>query len=89
MAKVLMRLMLSAVVLVFMTSAAHSELFFYEPFDYPVGSLIGRLPPQLSSSMEPNELGSEPLMVPDANRSPGRRAQPLLVWWASCWAMFQ
>jgi len=37
---ILIRLTLAAVVIGFMTSAAHSELFFYEPFDYPVGSLL-------------------------------------------------
>ena len=41
MAKVLIRLMLAVGVIVFMTSAAHSELIVYEPFDYPVSDLVG------------------------------------------------
>lgn len=30
-----------------------------------------------------------PLMVPEASRSPGRRLQPLTVWWVSCWSIVQ
>lgn len=41
MEKVLIRLTLAVGVIVFMTPAAHSELLVYEPFDYPVGSLVG------------------------------------------------
>jgi hypothetical protein len=37
---ILIRLTLAVGVIVFMTSAAYSELLVYEPFDYPVGSLI-------------------------------------------------
>lgn len=28
-------------------------------------------------------------MVPEASRSPGRRLQPLTVWWVSCWSIVQ
>jgi hypothetical protein len=33
--------MLAACVIIFMTPVAHSELLVYEPFDYPVGELVG------------------------------------------------
>lgn len=32
---------------------------------------------------------TEPLMVPEASRSPVRMGQPLMAWWASCCAMVQ
>jgi hypothetical protein len=42
MEKVVIKLMLAAVVIVFMTPAAHSELIVYEPFDYIAGDLVGK-----------------------------------------------
>jgi hypothetical protein len=44
MKKMLIRLMLVVLITVFLTSAAHSELYIYEPFDYPVGGLDGCRP---------------------------------------------
>lgn len=41
MKNILIRLTLSAVIMVFMTSAARSELLVYEPFNYPVSELVG------------------------------------------------
>lgn len=41
MEKVLIRLMLAVLIMVFLTPAVQSELLVYEPFDYPVGGLDG------------------------------------------------
>ena len=41
MKKILIRLSLAVVIIVFMTSAAYSELLVYEPFNYPVSELVG------------------------------------------------
>src|SRR5512138_4006603 len=45
----------------------------------PSSSLNGRAPLQVSSSREPYEPGSLPLMVPDAYRSPTLMLQPVTV----------
>lgn len=47
------------------------------------------VPFQQSSSIDPNESSVSPLIVPDAMRSPGRTLQPVMVWWANCWAAVQ
>ena len=42
MEKILIKLMLAAVVIVFMAPAAHSTVIVYEPFDYVAGDLVGQ-----------------------------------------------
>ena len=48
--------------------------------------MTGWVPFQVRSSRLPNVVGSAPLTVPDANRSPTRRLAPLTVRCASIWA---
>ena len=55
----------------------------------PVGSVSGSAPRRVSSSSDPYESFAGPEIVPLASRSPGRRLQPLLVWWASICAAVQ
>ena len=55
----------------------------------PSGSWIGFLPPHVISNSEPKLLGVVPEIVPEASRSPMFRLQPLMVWWAICWAADQ
>mmetsp|Transcript_13634 Transcript_13634/g.23349 ORF Transcript_13634/g.23349 Transcript_13634/m.23349 type:complete len:248 (+) Transcript_13634:849-1592(+) len=47
------------------------------------------VPPYVSSSMHARLSSVGPLTVPEAMRSPGRRLQPVEVWWASICAMVQ
>ena len=49
----------------------------------PLASVIGCLPPCVSSSSEPACSGRGPDSVPVPNRSPARRLQPLTVWCAT------
>src|SRR5262249_5591388 len=45
----------------------------------PPASATGFVPRHDNSSILPNESAAGPLIVPDANRSPGRKLQPLIV----------
>lgn len=49
----------------------------------PPLNLIGVFPPCDCSSKLPCVPGSLPEMVPDPKRSPGRRLQPEIEWWAT------
>ena len=55
----------------------------------PSASVMGSAPRQVRSSMQPRLSLAGPLMVPLANRSPGRMLQPVDVWCASIWLMVQ
>ena len=44
----------------------------------------GLEPRQEISSMEPNDSGCGPEIVPEARRSPGLMLHPVTVWWTSC-----
>src|SRR5687768_17302816 len=51
--------------------------------------LIGFLPLQVSSSIEPKLSGVGPEIVPDPIISPELTRHPLEVWCANCWLMVQ
>src|SRR4030095_429336 len=46
---------------------------------FPSDKVIGSFPPQQISSIDPNEPGSGPLIVPDAIKSPMRTLHPFDV----------
>lgn len=55
----------------------------------PPRSWIAFFPPCVCSRMLPSEPGVSPVMVPEPNKSPGRKLHPVMVWWAIIWGQDQ